>query len=304
MQDSFSLQTAVGLVVMGPMQIWTSTHENTMIARPESLSADALADFDRRNPGYIGKNNLDEKIVRESFAFDLFPIPPTDLREGYFGSEHLDYWLSGWVDIQKARQHCPELPASRKILDFGCSSGRTLRHLLTMCPEAEIWGADIKRASVEWLRTHFISDRARYFHASVNPYLPFESGSFDKIFAYSVFTHLHQDEEPWLLELKRLLAPGGTLFLTVMTDQIWNQIPNNFVLSSLYANSLDQKKYNFKNPMPSEREVWTFKTEIEIYHQVVFHSTQYLKKNWSPFFKSFQIIPQGHNFQDLLILRK
>lgn len=298
------MQTIVRLVVISIMQIWTPKCDNASVARPDVLPADALAKFEQQYKGYTGAGKFDENLARKAYGFDSFPIPPTHLREEYYGTEHLDYWLSGWIDVQKAYRYCPDLPAARKVLDFGCSSGRILRHLLNMCPEAEILGADIKRGGIEWLRANAVSDRALYFHSGSAPYLPFESGSFDKIFAYSVFTHLHQDEEPWLLELKRLLAPGGWLYLTVMTERIWNQIPDNAVLSSLYVNTRQPCKYDFAKPMPNEREVWTFKTQLEIYHEVVFHSTQYLSKNWAPFFTSMQMIPLGHDFQDILIFRK
>jgi SAM-dependent methyltransferase len=41
--------------------------------------------------------------------------------------------------------------------------------------------------------------------------LPREDGSFDLIYAFSVFTHISDAWSAWLLELHRLLAPGGLL---------------------------------------------------------------------------------------------
>ncbi len=43
-----------------------------------------------------------------------------------------------------------------------------------------------------------------------------EHGSFDLIWAISVFTHLTDNSIPWLLELHRLLKPAGLLIATYM----------------------------------------------------------------------------------------
>src|SRR5205823_3371088 len=52
------------------------------------------------------------------------------------------------------------------------------------------------------------------------PPTAFEAESFDLIWAVSVFTHLTDSSAPWLLELHRLLKPGGLLVATYMGR--WN----------------------------------------------------------------------------------
>ena len=49
-----------------------------------------------------------------------------------------------------------------------------------------------------------------------DPPLEFESASVDLAWAISVFTHLTDNSVPWLLELHRLLKPGGLLIATYM----------------------------------------------------------------------------------------
>ena len=41
----------------------------------------------------------------------------------------------------------------KRVLDFGCGAGRTLRHFLTEAEAAELWGSDIDGASIDWLRS-------------------------------------------------------------------------------------------------------------------------------------------------------
>ena len=47
------------------------------------------------------------------------------------------------------------------------------------------------------------------------PHLPFEDWSFQFIYCASVFTHIDDLADAWLLELRRILAPGGRLYLTI-----------------------------------------------------------------------------------------
>jgi SAM-dependent methyltransferase len=106
--------------------------------------------------------------------------------------------------------------AGKRVLDFGCGAGRTLRHFL---PEAEagaeLWGVDIDAPSITWLEEN-LCPPLHVRRGAPDPPLDFESGSFDLIWALSVFTHLTDSSLPWLLELHRLLQPGGLLVASYM----------------------------------------------------------------------------------------
>jgi SAM-dependent methyltransferase len=100
------------------------------------------------------------------------------------------------------------------VLDFGCGAGRTLRHFLDAAEVAEIWGADIDTASIQWLQGA-LCPPLHAVRCGPEPPLPVD-GRFDLIWAISVFTHLTDTSLPWLLELHRRLAPGGLLVATYM----------------------------------------------------------------------------------------
>ncbi|MFN8112838.1 MAG: class I SAM-dependent methyltransferase [Solirubrobacterales bacterium] len=112
-------------------------------------------------------------------------------------------------------------PGGRTLLDFGCGAGRTLRHFIGEAESgaAEVWGADIDAASIDWLRAS-LCPPLNAVRCDVDPPLPFDDGSFDLIWAISVFTHLADNSADWLLELHRVLAPGGLLVATYMGE--WN----------------------------------------------------------------------------------
>jgi SAM-dependent methyltransferase len=103
----------------------------------------------------------------------------------------------------------------RRLLDFGCGAGRTLRHFLDEADSAEIWGCDIDDEGIDWLQRNLCPP----LHALRNeaaPGLPFEDGHFDVVWALSVFTHLVDTWAAWMLELHRVLADDGILIATTM----------------------------------------------------------------------------------------
>jgi SAM-dependent methyltransferase len=107
-----------------------------------------------------------------------------------------------------------DLPGKR-VLDFGCGAGRTLRHLVADGTGAELWGCDVDVASIEWLTEH-ADDQVRAFPVAEEPGLPVPDGQFDLIYAFSVFTHLSQRWAGWMLELRRALSEHGLLFVTFL----------------------------------------------------------------------------------------
>ncbi len=117
--------------------------------------------------------------------------------------------------------------ARKRVLDFGCGAGRTLRHFTAEAEQGEFWGADIDRPSVGWLQHHFSPP----LHVLLNgpePPLGLPYGTFDLVWALSVFTHLTDSSLPWILELHRLLRPGGLLIASYMgrdNSQVFTQEP-------------------------------------------------------------------------------
>ncbi len=103
----------------------------------------------------------------------------------------------------------------KRVLDFGCGAGRTLRHFLAEAADkTELHGSDIDEPSIAWLQANLCPP----LHVGPNgaaPPLAQPDASLDLIWALSVFTHL-PDPLPWLVELHRALKPGGLLLATYM----------------------------------------------------------------------------------------
>ena len=103
----------------------------------------------------------------------------------------------------------------KRVLDFGSGAGRTLRHFAAEAETAEFWGCDIDGPSIEWMQESLCPLFDAWQTIAVPP-LALEHGSFDLIYAVSVFTHLTDNSTPWLLELHRMLKPDGLLIVTFM----------------------------------------------------------------------------------------
>ncbi len=105
----------------------------------------------------------------------------------------------------------------KRVLDFGCGVGRVLRQFSPEAGEAEFWGCDLDRPSLEWLRRN-LSPPFHIFESGESPSLPQEDRFFDLIYAYSVYTHFTDNWAGWLLEHHRVLADGGLLFATFLGE--------------------------------------------------------------------------------------
>jgi SAM-dependent methyltransferase len=108
----------------------------------------------------------------------------------------------------------------KRVLDFGCGPGKVLRHFLDEAGRAQFEGCDIHPPSVEWVERH-LNPPVRAFVNEEAPPLARPDGSYDLIWAMSVFTHLAERSLDWLLELHRVLDEGGLLIATTLGRAMW-----------------------------------------------------------------------------------
>ena len=144
------------------------------------------------------------------------PIPPVGLAARVGPGESEDpieaYLREGAAVRERIERLLPEDWgwAGKRVLDFGCGSARVLRQFLREAEQAEFWGCDIDAPSIAWVQAN-LSPPLRVFDNAVAPPLPLDGGYFDLVYATSVFTHIGDLWSDWLLELHRILAPGGRL---------------------------------------------------------------------------------------------
>jgi SAM-dependent methyltransferase len=102
--------------------------------------------------------------------------------------------------------------AQPAILDFGGGIGSSVPHFRKHCPQARLTCLDVSRRSLEIASARFpgLAD-FRWFDGKT---IPFADESFDVAFAACVFHHIdHALHVQLLREIRRVLAPGGTIFI-------------------------------------------------------------------------------------------
>lgn len=130
----------------------------------------------------------------------------------YFGGGYRDAWNILWI----LRSAGIDAGAFGSIVDFGCGSGRVLRHFRNVDGLRPV-GTDANAKAIEWDRANLPG--IEFHNNELAPPLDLPDGSFDLVYALSVFTHIPlQWQEPWLRELRRILRPGGYLLCTVLGD--------------------------------------------------------------------------------------
>jgi SAM-dependent methyltransferase len=147
------------------------------------------------------------------------PVPPAALWRNLEGSSE-EYLESGRRDTEAMRHALAErgrpVEGARTVLDFGCATGRMTRQLLGVVdPDAEVWGVDVHAPSIAWCAEN-LSPPFRFVTCTTAPHLPFHDGYFDLVIAASVLDTMVELRDAWLLELRRVLAPGGALYLTLV----------------------------------------------------------------------------------------
>lgn len=181
------------------------------------------------------------------------------------------------------------------VLDFGCGSGRTLRHFADVADVAEFWGSEIHAPSVEWLAANLSPPFSFVLNDAVPP-IALPPAKYDLIYALSVFTHLSTHWAGWLIEMHRLLKPGGLLLATVMSER----------MSDVIAGEPWDEQHVGMN-VYEEGQGWDFGGPM------VLHSPWWIEAHWGKLFEIEQIAPffsaampkrNPSDRQDLVIARK
>jgi SAM-dependent methyltransferase len=250
-------------------------------------------------------------------AGDRAPLPGPEDRVHYYGDDHVAYWLSGLADAlflaEVADRHGAPLRTGAQFLDFGCASGRVLRHVERLHPDVGVWGADLSITTLAWAREH-LPPRIKLLQATMVPGLPIADGALDLVFAGSVFTHVAEWEETLLAELRRVLRPGGVLLASVHPERAWRNLGSGAdeALAGILTGSPHRAEPMgvepvtlelFRTPMPADRVVIAG-TLYPINNLFTFHTRAWLERRWSAHFEIAEIVEHGHGRrQDLVVLR-
>lgn len=230
------------------------------------------------------------------------PLPPPAVRMGYPADDAV-YLDMGRYDYGLIKDLISRHSSTREpldILDFGCSSGRVLRHFDRDRRECgwNLFGVDVQALPIEWMRHHF-PDQFCVFTSNILPHLQLPDNSVDVIYGISVFTHIKYQWDAWLMELRRVLRPGGLLIQTIHTENAWR---------FYYDHRHEQW---VKDGLPSHMLETREMAQDAFYYGDVIVSQVFWKREvarnlWSRYFTVIDVLPPPprFSFQDWIICRK
>jgi SAM-dependent methyltransferase len=164
------------------------------------------------------------------------PLPPVGLRAGGAHFRDDGAFLASAVDeARRVVAEC-ESNGSLSLLDVGCGAGRLAYGLIAIeAPIGRYEGIDVMAPPIDWCAQTISPEHSAYGFRAIDVYnerynpvgshavsevrLPFDDGSFDVAYAYSVFSHmLTADVRAYLREFARVLSNDGLAIITAFVE--------------------------------------------------------------------------------------
>jgi SAM-dependent methyltransferase len=236
---------------------------------------------------------------------DGLPIPPEWLWLGYADTAP-DFLESGRRDVATMSSLLREGGAApesmARVLDLGCGAARMLRFFPGDGDRVERWGADISATHIAWCQEH-LDPPFRFVTVSTAPHLPFPDAHFDLVYCASVFTHIADLPDAWLLEILRVVRPGGFVYVT-----LHDQHTVKWLLS-------DQRGRARLAPLRAALQRFDEETSVlsrpfTVFSigsgpdAQVFHDSDRLARRWERVATVLSVTPHAHDHQTAMLLRR
>lgn len=171
-------------------------------------------------------------------------LPPGKYRMGGRHFKNDRAFIRTAVRDVKRLESCAGLTVDSRLLDWGCGAGRLAvgvrEHLGRV---ADYHGVDVQAELIDWATENLAAPGFRFtcVDASNERYNPggtpertlsAEPGSVDVLYAYSVFSHMNDEDTPaYLALIREALAPGGKAFVTCFVEEDvpgWEENPEGY----------------------------------------------------------------------------
>lgn len=231
------------------------------------------------------------------------PVPPREtwISEKY-GKTDEEYLASGRRDTRQMLDILDRAGVSVEalghILEFGCGDGRMIRCLEHLAGDREIWGTDIHAGRIFWCKQN-LSPPLHFITTTTVPHLPFEDRYFGFIYAGSVFTHIDDLADAWIAELRRILRPGGRLFITVHLKSDIALLNDKYPDSGLAK--LLRETPEYQSFIHSDFDMFTIGRSSSSY---VFYDLEYLRRSIEPMFRILSVTEEVRLYQNALLLER
>ena len=172
------------------------------------------------------------------------PLPPGRYRMGgkHFKNDKA-FIRTAVGDVQRLEKYCG-LNSESALFDWGCGAGRLAvgvrEHLGRV---RDYHGVDIQQELIQWADDNLAGPGFRFTYLNVsneryNPdgsrerSLSADPGSVDVLYAYSVFSHMNDEDTAGYLQLIReALTPNGKAFVTCFVEEDvtpWEENPQGY----------------------------------------------------------------------------
>ncbi len=211
------------------------------------------------------------------------------------------HWCAEFSDL--VGRHMAYLPVGR-MLDWGCGCGRLTTPLLQHHTAIEVHGCDIDEEAIVWCRKHLPG--AHFQVIAPHPPTSYPTGWFDVVIASSVFTHLSQSmQAEWLLELKRIVRPGGIVVASVhgrfassfafrsldfcLEGRAWHYLLALRMTATGFVDLVDR---SFDGLAPGD------------YYRQSFQTPRFTMRAWSKHFEILEYVEGALAYQDVVVMRQ
>lgn len=258
-----------------------------------------LAVVDRRQPDQVNPLNIAE--IPSKADLDMFVFAGADRARRVAGSaDTLPLFASG--GLTQAIQLCEiadtlDLNKDAAVLDWGCGASRVLQFIAKERPEWRLSGADIDAVNIEWSE-HELSDIASFSRLPLLPPSNYADRSFDLVYGLSVITHLEKaTRDAWLVELARIIKPGGYLIVTYMGIWAALQCGRQDAAIDIYEQLADT---GISDSSPD----FALGAELSSYYKATFNTRDELLAEIAPYFETAAEYPRSLCYQDALVLKR
>lgn len=251
---------------------------------------------------------------------DQRPLPPAALRARVGAGIRPEVFNGGGRQLLAAVEQALALEGrslrdAGAVYDWGCGSGRLLRHLEgAVGPQTRILGSDVDGEAIAWASRAF--PRMELRTNGFAPPLPAADGEVDVLVSSSIVTHLTEaDQDAWLADVARVLAPGGIALITTAGPRMLETMRGTEDLPTRGRElhdrlaalpALDHAAGHGFLFEPYEVNRWNRRdfTGITGEYGLAFHDPAYVRDHWSQWFEVAAHHETAVNtVQDLYVLR-
>jgi SAM-dependent methyltransferase len=223
------------------------------------------------------------------------PVPPEHLQIRIAGAAAGGFYASAAATVTQIeavlRAAGFDLKDYRRMLDFGCGSGRLMAAMRERHPGATLTGSDIDAEAVAWCRDN-LGELATFDVNGNEPPTRYAGDSFDLIYSISLFTHLPEEMQfAWLDEMRRILRPGGLLITTILNPAAY-ALPEEVGALASAAGIVYHGAAPATDGLPE-------------FYRLTYHTHEYVARAWASYFEVLRIGRSDLNdTQDSVLCRK